>query len=103
MCLWRERRTVSDFPAPPPPDWKTPLTVFRKGHAMRKLLYVNASPRGESSGSRGIADEFLQTYREHALEVAVGLLDLWTIHGSSLSNSTANAVPDPHSSSWQFL
>lgn len=53
MCLLRERRTVSDFPAPPPHAWKTPLTVCRNGHAMRQLLCVNASPPGENSESRG--------------------------------------------------
>lgn len=45
---------------------------------MRTLLYVNSSPRGESSESRAIADEFLRSYREDHPDVAIDVLDLWT-------------------------
>jgi FMN-dependent NADH-azoreductase len=44
----------------------------------RKLLYVNASPRGERSESRAIADEFLAAYRERQPALDVDRLDLWT-------------------------
>src|SRR3954447_20896560 len=44
---------------------------------MRKLLYVNSSPRGEKSESRAIADEFLKTYLAGSPDVEVELLDLW--------------------------
>jgi len=45
---------------------------------MRKLLYVNSSPRGEISESRAIADEFLRSCREAHPDVAIDVLDLWT-------------------------
>jgi FMN-dependent NADH-azoreductase len=45
---------------------------------MRNLLYVNSSPRGESSESRAIADEFLRSYRQNQPRVSVDVLDLWT-------------------------
>jgi FMN-dependent NADH-azoreductase len=45
---------------------------------MRKLMYINSSPRGECSESRAIADEFLHVYRQHEPDVPVDLLDLWT-------------------------
>jgi len=45
---------------------------------MRKLLYVNSSPRGEQSESRAIAEEFLRTYREKVEpDVLIDVLDLW--------------------------
>ena len=45
---------------------------------MRKLLYVNSSPRGERSESRAIADEYLRALLRCSPDVAVELLDLWT-------------------------
>lgn len=45
---------------------------------MRKLLYVNSSPRGPKSESRALADEFLRVYGQHEPGVPVDVLDLWT-------------------------
>ena len=45
---------------------------------MSKLLYVIASPRGEQSESRAIADQFLDAYRRSDPSVEVDVLDLWT-------------------------
>jgi FMN-dependent NADH-azoreductase len=45
---------------------------------MRKLLYVNSSPRRERSESRAIADAYLQAYLRRAPDVEMELLDLWT-------------------------
>jgi FMN-dependent NADH-azoreductase len=45
---------------------------------MRKLLYVNSSPRGERSESRAIADEYLRARLRRSADVEVELLDLWT-------------------------
>jgi FMN-dependent NADH-azoreductase len=44
---------------------------------MSKLLYVTASPRGEQSESRAIAEEFLDAYRRSDPSLQVDLLDLW--------------------------
>jgi FMN-dependent NADH-azoreductase len=46
-------------------------------HLMSKLLYVIASPRGEQSESRAIAQEFLDAYRRSDPGVEVDVLDLW--------------------------
>jgi FMN-dependent NADH-azoreductase len=45
---------------------------------MRKLLYVNSSPRGERSESRTIAETFLQSYREERPGAVIDSLDLWS-------------------------
>jgi FMN-dependent NADH-azoreductase len=45
---------------------------------MRTLLHINSSPRGDQSESRALADTFLAAYREHAPDVTVEVLDLWT-------------------------
>ena len=50
----------------------------RKKPEMRKLLYVNSSPRGERSESRAIADQYLRAFLRRSPDVAVELLDLWT-------------------------
>ena len=44
---------------------------------MSKLLYVIASPRGEQSESRAIADQFLDAYQRSDPTVEVDVLDLW--------------------------
>jgi FMN-dependent NADH-azoreductase len=44
---------------------------------MSKLLYVSASPRGESSDSRALAGAFLDAHRRAHPEVAVEELDLF--------------------------
>lgn len=44
---------------------------------MTKLLYIASSPRGRASESGGIAEDFLDTYREFRPEATVDTLDLW--------------------------
>lgn len=44
---------------------------------MSKLLYIIASPRGESSESTAVAEAFLQAYRERHPGLDVDTLDLW--------------------------
>jgi FMN-dependent NADH-azoreductase len=45
---------------------------------MSKLLYILSSPRGDSSESKGIADEFLAAYRQAKPSLEVDVLDLWS-------------------------
>lgn len=44
---------------------------------MPKLLYVQSSPRRESSESRALADVFLDSLRERRPQVEIDVLDLW--------------------------
>lgn len=44
---------------------------------MARLLYVQSSPRRELSESRRIADAFLDSFRTHAPDVEIDVLDLW--------------------------
>ncbi len=45
---------------------------------MRKLLYINSSPRGERSESRTIAEAFLASYRGQCPDPVIDSLDLWS-------------------------
>ena len=45
---------------------------------MRNLLYVNASPRGEKSESRAIADAFLAEVLEREPDTPLDVMDLWS-------------------------
>ena len=44
---------------------------------MTKLMHVAASPRGDRSESRGLAEVFLETYRDVNPGVEVVELDIW--------------------------
>jgi FMN-dependent NADH-azoreductase len=44
---------------------------------MAKLLYVQSSPRRGASESRKIADAFLDSFRTHAPDAEIDVLDLW--------------------------
>lgn len=44
---------------------------------MTRLLHIAASPRGENSESRAIADTFVTAYRQTHHGATVDLLDLW--------------------------
>ena len=44
---------------------------------MEKLLYINASPRGEESYSKRTADAFLEAYEEQTPKIRVSRIDLF--------------------------
>jgi FMN-dependent NADH-azoreductase len=44
---------------------------------LSKLLYVQSSPRGELSASRGLADVFVGAFERVRPDVEIDLLDLW--------------------------
>src|SRR4051812_47356945 len=62
----------------PRPDrsW-TRVAVPSRLLPMRKLLYINASPRGEKSESRAIADAFLAELLEREPDLPLDVMDLW--------------------------
>ena len=44
---------------------------------MSHLLYIPASPRGDASQSNGVAQVFLETYRDIHPHATVDTMDLW--------------------------
>lgn len=58
---------------------------------MTKLLYIAASPRGQASESGGIAQAFLDIYRDIHPQATVDTLDLWAEPLPAYARHGANA------------
>ena len=58
---------------------------------MSDLLYIPASPRGEASQSNGVAQVFLETYRDIHPDAIVDTMDLWVEPLPRYARQGANA------------
>ncbi len=79
---------------------------------MIPILHIAASPRGERSASKAIAEMFLAAYRLGHPEVIVDTLDVWTtdlppFDGPALDAKYAGlsgrALTDPQRDSWEQI
>jgi FMN-dependent NADH-azoreductase len=54
------------------------IATSQQEYLMSKMLYVISSPRGVTSESRAIAEQFLDAYRQSDPTLELDVLDLWT-------------------------
>lgn len=58
---------------------------------MPKLLYLEASPRKERSHSIDIANEFMESYREHHPTDEIEVVNIWELDLPAVNGETLNA------------